>query len=100
MDVIPLVDEFVHEGRVDRDEVLVAGVPVPKVVDEVWDKVVAVHPWLRCADNLKYGDLELDGEARKGVEDWSWRLDVVFFVETEVYSTEVVDEDLFDVRRC
>lgn len=74
-----------------------AGVPVPKVVDEVRDEVVTVHPWLRCPGNLEYCVLELDGEVRKGMEGWSWRLDVVFLIETEVYSIEAVDEDFFDV---
>ena len=48
-----------------------SGVPVPEVVDEVRDEVVAIHPWRRGAGNLEYVDLKLDGEAREGVEGWS-----------------------------
>lgn len=40
--------------------------PVPKVVDEVRDEVVAVHPWWRGARKLEDVDLELDGEAGEG----------------------------------
>lgn len=72
--------------------------PVPKVVDEVRDEVVAVHPEWRRAGNLEDVDLELNGEAGEGVEGWFWRLDVVFLLRTEVYSFQVVDRDIFDVR--